>query len=40
MNRMIKQETYITTWVLIVFRITHPKDLYAGHLCYNKWHEI
>jgi hypothetical protein len=37
---MIKQETYITTLILIVLHLTHPKDPYAGHLCYNKWHEI
>jgi hypothetical protein len=26
--------------VLIILRITRPKDPYAGHLCYNKWHKI
>jgi hypothetical protein len=30
MNRMIKQETYITIRVPIVLHIIHPKDLYAA----------
>jgi hypothetical protein len=37
---MIKQETYITALILIVLHITHPKDPYAGHLGYNKWHKV
>jgi hypothetical protein len=39
-SKMIKQEAYITTPILIVLHITHPKDPYTGHLGYNKWHEI
>jgi hypothetical protein len=37
---MIKQETYITTLILIVFHITHLKVPYVGHLGYNKWQEV
>jgi hypothetical protein len=37
---MIKQETYITTLILMVVHITHPKVHYTGHLGYNKWHEV
>jgi hypothetical protein len=37
---MIEQETYITALSLIVLYITHPKVPYAGHLNYNKWHEV
>jgi hypothetical protein len=35
-----KQGTYITTIILMIVHITHPKVYYAGHLGDNKWREV
>jgi hypothetical protein len=37
---MIKHKAYITSQILIVLNIAHPKDPYIGHLYYNKWHKV
>jgi hypothetical protein len=37
---MVEHKAYITSRILVVLNITHPKDPYIGHLYYIKWHKV
>jgi hypothetical protein len=40
LDKMIKYKAYVTSQILVVLNIAHPKDPYIGHLYYNKWHKV